>query len=491
LKIETQPQENRTLKLTVEVDDERLQPALRAAARRISKDYRIPGFRPGKAPYEVVLRHFGENTIYQTALEDLSQSIYKEVLEQENIDPYAPGELEDVKFKPVVLTYTVPLAPEVDLGDYRALRLPFQAPAVSDEAVQDQLEHLREHQAVVEPVERPAELNDVVTLDAKAFLNTGENPSDFLLADQDVALVLDEKADWPMPGFAQQVVGMSAGSDRKFDLAFAEDYANESLRGQVAHFEVTVKEVKARALPEWNDELARSLGDFESLDALRAKTRADLERQASRQVERDYADQVINQLVEQAKIDYPPVLLENELDDVLNDLDRRLREQRLTLDDYLKIQNKTKEQLREESRPTAETRLKRSLALGKIVSLEGLTVSAEDVAERVEVLSTPWGDRADEMRKVLASDDSRRMLAVDLLSDKAVERLVAIGKGESVPPPAPLAEAADERPTLIEPTAEVETEASAEPGPDATQTPEAAAETAGPAPAAEAEAPEQ
>lgn len=452
MKIDTQPQDNRTLKLTVEVDDERLQPALRAAARRISKGHRIPGFRPGKAPYEVVLRHFGENTLYQTALEDLSQSIYKEVLQQEQIEPYAAGELQDIQLKPVVLTYSVPLAPQVELGDYRALRVPFEAPSVSDEAVQEQLERLREHQAVVEPVERPAQLADAVTLDAKAFLNTGENPSDFLLADQDVSLVLDEKADWPMPGFAAQVVGMSAGEERKFDLAFADDFANESLRGQVAHFEVAVKEVKARALPEWNDELARSLGDYESLEALRAGVRENLERQASRQVERAYADQVIDQLVGQATVTYPPMLLEHELDAVLNDLDRRLREQRLTLDDYLKIQNKTREQLRAESRPVAESRLKRSLVLGRVVSLEGLTVDAEEVDERVEALSTPWGERAGEMRKALSTDDSRRMLAGDLLTDKAVERLVAIGKGEAVPPPAPLGETG-ERPTLIEPAA--------------------------------------
>jgi trigger factor len=485
LKVETQPQENRTLKLTVEVDDERLQPALRAAARRISKDYRIPGFRPGKAPYEVVVRHFGENTLYQSAIEDLSQSIYKEVLEQENIDPYAPGALEDIQFKPVVLTYTVPLAPEIDLGDYRALRVPFEAPTVSDQAVQEQLEHLREHQAVVEPVERPAQLTDVVTLDAKGYLNTGENPSDFLLADQDVALVLDENADWPMPGFAQQVLGLSAGEERKFDLAFADDYANESLRGQVAHFEVAVKEVKGRTLPEWNDELARALGDHESLEALRAATRAELERQAAGQVERAYADQVIEQLVGQATVSYPPVLLENELDGVLDDLDRRLREQRLTLDDYLKIQKKTKEQMREESRPAAERRLKRSLVLGKIVALEGLTVSADEVEERVEALSVPWGDRSGEMRKVLQSEDSRRMLAVDILTDKAVERLIAIAKGEAVPPPAPQGQAEiDLRPTLIEPAAEAPAEAATE----TDQNPDGAAEAAASTAPAEAEA---
>ena len=142
--------------------------------------------------------------------------------------------VEDVQLKPMVLTYIVPLAPEVDLGDYRALRLPFEPPAVTDESITERVEHLREHQAVVEPVERPAQLGDVATLDVKGFMNTGENPSDFLLADKDVALVLDEKADWPMAGFGTQVIGMAPGETRTFDLA--RDWMNQENMSEVLNF---------------------------------------------------------------------------------------------------------------------------------------------------------------------------------------------------------------------------------------------------------------
>ena len=252
LKIDTQPQDNCTLALTVEVDDDRVQPALKAAARRLAKQLRFPGFRPGKAPYETVLRQVGEGALYNEALESLGQEVYQEALEQAKIEAFAPGELEHVDLKPMVLKFVVPLRPEVELGDYRGtLRLDYTAPDVTDEAVQESLEHLREHQSELTPVERPAQLGDVVTLDAKGYLNDGENPSDFLLADKDVALLLDEAADWPMPGFAPEVVGLSDGEEKKFDLTFPEAYPNESLKGQVAHFEVTVKEVKQRALPEW------------------------------------------------------------------------------------------------------------------------------------------------------------------------------------------------------------------------------------------------
>jgi trigger factor len=457
LKIETQPEENRTLTLTVEVEDERVQPALRAAARRISKDYRIPGFRPGKAPYEVVLRHYGETALYQAALEDLSQKVYKDVLEQEKIEPIGPGEMDVVELKPMKLKFVVPLRPEVELGDYGSLRVEYAPPTVEDEAVEHELEHLREHQAVLEPVERPAQMGDVVTLDAKAFINEGENPSDFLLADQDVALVLEEKADWPVPGFAAQAVGVSAGEERKFDLAFPEDYANESLRGKVAHFEVKAKEVKSRSLPEWNDELAKSLGDYETLDALRAGVRGDLEQAARRGVDRDYSQKVVNQLVEQSNVKFPPTLLEAELDDYVKDYDRRLREQKLTLEDYLKIEKKTQEEFREEVRPQAEARLKRSLVIGKIVAREQISVGPGAVDERINNLSTPWGERAAEMRKLLSSQESREMLALDLLTDKAVERLAAIAKGEAQAKPAAAEDKAE-----VEGTAEAQDSATSE-----------------------------
>lgn len=462
MKVETQPQDNCTLALTVEVDDERVQPALRAAARRLAKQYRFPGFRPGKAPYETVLRQVGEGAVYSEALEDLGQKVYQEVLEQEKIEAFAPGELQDVQFKPMVLKFTVPLRPEVELGDYRSsLRVDYTAPEVTDEAVQEQLEHLREHQSELTPVERPAQLGDVATLDAKGYLNEGENPSDFLLADKDVALLLEENADWPMPGFAPQVVGMSAGEEKKFDLTFPDTYPNESLKGQVAHFEVAVKEVKSRALPEWTDELAKSFGDYASLDDLRAKVRADLLAQAEHSAGHDYADKVVTQLAEGAQVKYPPVVLEQELDEYMEDLDRRLREQRLTLDDYLKIQGKSKEEFREEVRPQAEKRLKRTLVLGKVVDLEGLTVDDQDIDQAIDRLSTPWGEQADQMRKALAGDRGRRMVSLDILSDKAVARLVAIAKGEEVPPlperPAAPAEASASAP------AEPEASAGAEP----------------------------
>lgn len=463
MKIATQRQDDCTLTLTVEVEDARVQPALRAAARQLAKQYPIPGFRPGKAPYETIVRQFGEGAVYESALEDLGQRVYKEVLEQEHIDAYGPGALQDVQLKPLVLTFSVPLRPEVDLGDYRALRVPYTPPAVGDEAVAEAMEHLREHHAILEPVERAAALGDVVVLDAKGYLHQGENPSDFLLADQDVALLLDEKTDWPMPGFAPHILGLQAGDEKKFDLTFPEDFANASLRGQVAHFEVVVKEVKSRTLPEWSDELAKDIGDYENLEALRARVRENLAREAEREVEDEYHRHVMDQLVEQASVKYPPALLDSEVDELLDDLDHRLREQRLTLDDYLKIEGKTKDDLREEYRPQAERRLKRALVLGKVVDLEQLEVGDEEVEGQITRLSAPWGERSGQIRRLFTSERARETLISDMLTDKALKRLAAIARGEDVPPPAQAetASSAVEADTETAPVADTEAETSA------------------------------
>lgn len=454
LKIDTQPNDNCTLTMTVEVPDERVKPALEAAARKISKRYPVPGFRPGKAPLATVMRQFGEQALYESAIDELGQKVYEEALDQAKIDAYGPGALEHLELKPLVLKFNVPLKPEVDLGDYRALRLPYEAPVVPEDQFNRVIEDLRDRQAVLEPVERPAALGDVTSLDVNGFLHEGLNPSDFLLSDKDVSVQLDESAEWPMPGFTAQVVGMSVGETKKFDLAFADDYSNDSLRGQTAHFEVTCKEVKSRTRPELNDDFAREVGEYQTLDELKIKIREDLQKQAERQSEREYSDQALNQLVEQAKINYPSILLNQEVDDLLHDLDHRLREQRLTLEDYLKIENKTQEQLREDYKPRAEERLKRALVLGRIVEREKLEVKPGEVAEQTEKLATLWGERAHEMRQFLTSDNSRRSMTVDMLTDKAAKRLAAIARGEEIPMPEP--EASAEASAPEEPAAQPE-----------------------------------
>jgi trigger factor len=436
LRIESKDLDDRQLQLTVEVSPDRIEAAMHRAARHLSEHTRIAGFRPGKAPYELVLQKLGQETVFEEALDHLGQEVYQQALTDTSVEAIAPGSLDEVVSRdPLVLRYTVPLTPEIELGAYRELRLPFEDPIVTDDALEKVLDDLRQQQALIEPAARSAQMGDVVVLDVhgKLLPQEGvEQPAEGVLLDEhDVSVLLGPETDFPVPGISEQLVGLASGEAKTVDHTFPEDYRNESLRNRRASFDIKVKEVKSRLIPEWSDDLARSLGDFQDLLDLRLKVRQSLTEQAVGQAEAAHAERVVDQLVEGVQVRFPPVLLREELDLMVRDLDRRLRDQRLTLQDYLKIEKKTEPELRTELEPRARTRLIKSLVLGKVVEVEGLTVAPEEIDAEIDRLSSPLKDQADNLRKLLDTPASRHRIELDLLTDKAVRRLADIARGRA------------------------------------------------------------
>ncbi|NIS80042.1 MAG: trigger factor [Anaerolineales bacterium] len=432
MKVETEDLENRQVQLTVEVPGERVQAAMRSAARRLSKQTRIPGFRPGKAPYEIIVGRFGEDSVFEEALDNLGQEIYRQALEDSAIEPYAPGTLEEiVSREPLVLRYMVPLAPDVELGDYKEVRIPHDDPEVTDEEFEKALEDLRQSRALIEPAERAAELSDVVIADIKAELREPEDEEEAVILDmKGVEILVDEATDWPIPGIVAYLVGVEADNERVFEYTFPEDYPVERLRQRTADFHLKALEVKSRLVPEWSDDLAQSIGDFEDLLDLRLKLRESMLESAKHDVEANYAQQVIETVVNGSTLAYPPVLLDEEIEELVSDLSRRLTSQNLTLDDYLKIEAKTREDLREELRPQAEERLARALVLGKLVELEELEVEEAEINDKIDQMVQPFKEQAGELRKVFDNPQGRHRVRLDLLTEKAINRIVAISKGE-------------------------------------------------------------
>jgi trigger factor len=432
LKIEREDLEDRQIQLTVELDDDRLTRAMRSAAKQLAKNSKIAGFRPGKAPYDVLLRKFGEEVIFDEALESLSQDLYREALEKSEIDPFAPGQLEEVVSRePLILRYTVPLAPEVELGPYKEIRMPYEKPDIDDEAVDRVMENLRERQALIEPVERPAATGDVVVVDIKAdVLSEEEGKAQTLLDDKGVSILVDEETDWPIPGISEYLIDLESGDEKTFEYTFPDDYVNESMQGERATFEIHCLEVKSRFVPEWSDNLARSIGDYKDLLDLRMNVRKDLEEEAKRQAETNHGRALVDKLVEGATVTYPPVLLQQEISEMLKELEDRLRLQRLSLEDYLKIENKSEEDIIEELKPAAEKRLKRALVLGELVSVENIEVNDSDIDGEIDRFMERFKDQSDQTRKMLDTPNSRHQIALDLLSDRAIKRLMAIAAGE-------------------------------------------------------------
>ena len=225
--------ENCQVELTIEVDEERVEQELRRVARRLSKRRRIPGFRPGRAPYDAVLRFFGKNALYQVVLDDLGQAVFEEALEKEGIEQFAQAELMDIQLEPMVLKMMVPVAPIVELGDYRQLRLTPPEVTVSDEEVEEALKRIQAQHSQWQPVERPAQLDDQVIVDIE-----GTVEGEVVLSNQERVLLLKAESPYPLPGFNEQIVGMVIGEDREFDLTYPENLANEELAGRESHFKV-------------------------------------------------------------------------------------------------------------------------------------------------------------------------------------------------------------------------------------------------------------
>jgi trigger factor len=436
LKIDKQDLADRQVQLTVEVPDEQLNAAMQTAARRLSNRAKIAGFRPGKAPYKLIVQRYGEEAIFEEALDTLGQEVYRRALDESTLEPFAPGALNEiVSRQPLTLRYTVPLAPEVDLGAYADIRITPEAPAVTDVAVDLTVEELRQRRAIIEAVQRPAADTDVIVLDVTGRLEQPlENGDTALVDEKGVSVLVEERTNWPTPGIATHLRGMSAGDEKDVEHIFPDDYSTEVLRGRRAMFHLHAIEVRSRTLPEMTDELAREMGDFSDVMDLKLKLRKELMQQATREAESGYAQQAVDALVAGASFEYPPIMVHDEVDQLVRDLDRRLQAQRLALADYLKIEKKTEEGLRQELEPRAVERVKRALALGKLAEVEDLEVDETEVDGELDRLTVALHASKDALRKAVDNPSGRRTLALDLLTGKAVRRLVSIARGESETP---------------------------------------------------------
>lgn len=448
MKIQSDELESRQTQLTVELPDDRVQAAMRDAAKRLAKNTRVHGFRPGKIPYNVLVGKLGEEVIFDEALEKLGQDVYREALDQTEIEPYAPGSLDEVVSRsPLVLRYTVPLAPQVDIGEYRDIRIEFEEPEVEDSAVDAFMEDLRQRQALIEPVDREIQSGDVAIVDIRGDLVDESEGGSTLFDEKGVSILVEEEYNWPVPGISDYLIGLSAAEEAEFEYTFPEDYANAEMQGKAAKFHLLVQEVKSRLVPEWTDDLAKNVGDFDDLLSLRIQVRENLQSEAERRNKAEYINEVMQALVEGSEISYPPVLLQNEVEEMVRELEQRLRAQNLDLQAYLKIEEKTEDEFRLELEPQAEERLKRALTLGKVVELEQVEVEGSDIDAEIEKLIGSFENEADKesARKIFDNPVGRNRINLDVISDRAVERLISIAKGE-----APNVEASSEEPSKVE-----------------------------------------
>jgi trigger factor len=412
--------------MTVEVDEEETDKLLKAAAQRISRQARIPGFRPGKAPYAMIIRRFGEETVREETMTDLSQSVFKRALEQAKLEPYAPASMEEVAWNPLVMKVRVPIAPVVELGDYRALRLEAEPVEVSDAELEAELKRLQEEYAKLTPVEFPAQLGNVVTMEIEQ--RAGDVRLD---QNKDFEYELVEVKDETQPDLTTPLIGVAVGDEKEFTVTYPQTYRDARYAGKEVTVAVKIHSVQNKEIFPLDDDFAQMVGDFGTLQELKDKLAEESRQRKQRLADGRLADKALKQLAADAKVEWPKELEEKEIDQVLARQERELRRSGLNLDTYLSIQKKTREELREEVRPRTREQLRESLVLGKLVEAEKVSIASHEVAGQIDRLSAMGGEQRAELRQALTTPDNVQYIMTDLLTSKVMERLAQIAKGEA------------------------------------------------------------
>lgn len=421
--------ENSQAFLTIEAEPAEVEESLEKAYHHLVKKANIPGFRKGKAPRSVLERHLGKDYLFDEALNQLFPVVYEKAIGEQELKAIAKPEVQVEKTEPVIFKVTVPLMPTVELGDYHSVRIEHKPVEVTEEQIDTAIDNLRHQHATWEPVERGIEYEDLTTLDMQS--NIDGKP----LIDRDgFQYQVFNDAKFPAPGFPEQLLGMKAGEEKEFKLTFPQDYSVETLQGKEASFKVKVSEVKKEVLPELNDDFARQVDSkFDTMESLKKEIAERLKEQFEEKAREEYEDQTIDAVAATAKVEFPPVMVEVEIDRIVRDFMERNRMKAEDFEAYLQRIKKTPEEFHEEMHPVANKRVVNSLVLGKIMQQEKIEVSDSDIDAEIEQVAGRIKDEkdADTLRKYLSNPESRESIRERLLTRKTIQFLVALARGEN------------------------------------------------------------
>jgi trigger factor len=411
-----------TVRLEIELPPERLDRAVDAAVRALARRTRIPGFRPGKAPRPVLERHLGPGVVMDEAVDHLMQDAYREALVKEDILPLANADVEVVQAeegKPLIFKATVPVRPEVTMGDYKNFNFRPEIETIDDARIDQVIEELRDQNATLAPVEdRGAKDGDYAVI---SFVGTRDGQPFEGGTSERMPLILGQER--LIPGFEGNLIGKKVGETTEFDITFPDDYAEPTLAGQVAHFSVELRELREKILPDLDDDFLASLGDFASLDALRADIRQRLEGNAVDRARHQFADRIIEYAVANATVELPEVLVDQEVEVMHDEFKGSLARQGITEEAYLKALDKTTEDLHADFRSNAERRAKTLLVLSKIADTEALEVLEADVDAEVARGAERYAGDA-RLVSYFESDRGRSFIRSTLRRSRVVERII-------------------------------------------------------------------
>lgn len=432
------------LQVVVETDQKAFEKEKHKAARELSKDKKIPGYRPGKAPYSLIVNHIGEGAIIDQALQSFLDKIYPKALDEIEGEPYGPGQLKEIQsLEPPTFEFIVPLQPEIEVGDYHDLRIPYQESEVSEDDVDEVIQRMLKQQATVEEVDHPAEEGNLVDTEITGRpVNADPDDEDALImANQPLPVMIksekeDDSKEWPFPGFSRQLLGVSPGDMLELSHDYPDDESvDEDLRGKEVLYTVSIEGIRQRVLPDLDEEFVQSVSDAETVEEFRDQIRDRLTRQSAQEDENAYLNQIFEELLEDATVKYPPQMVENEIDGEIEQISNRLESQGMDLDMYLDMQDIDEQEFRDQIRPEAEKRISRGLLLGTIADQEDLNIEPEEVTDKFqEIVENNFGPEDTEAKEAfMNSRESMSLLnqlSSQMISQRTLDFLKALAKGE-------------------------------------------------------------
>ncbi|WP_019120190.1 trigger factor [Brevibacillus massiliensis] len=422
--------ENNQGVLTVEVEPEKVDQALDQAFKTVVKKVNVPGFRKGKIPRKLFEARFGVESLYQDALDILLPAAYGQAVKETGIEPVDRPEVDVEqmgKGEKLIFKATVTVKPEVKLGQYKGLEVEPKDFTVKDEDVDAELKRMQERHAELYVVEDgKVESGDIALIDFEGFQD-----GDAFEGGKEENYSLEIGSGTFIAGFEDQLIGAAKGEEREVKVTFPEDYHAPNLAGKEAVFKVKVNEIKRKNLPELDDEFAKDVSEFDTLDELKADIKKKLEEKAVRDKDTYIRQELVLKASENAEMDIPAVMIDQEVDQMLREFAQRLQFQGLNLELYYQFSGMDESTLRDQFNTEATTRVRTALTLEAIAKAENIEVTEEDVTEELNKLSEMYKRPADELRSIFTSQDGMAGLYHDIKTRKTVDLLVAESKASA------------------------------------------------------------
>lgn len=415
-----------TLKITAPAAD--VNAGFKKAVQKIANSVNIPGFRKGKAPRAIIEMHYGKEAVKQEAFEIVANKAYSDALEQERLIPVEDPKVEASTFeegKDMELTIKVTLKPEPELGEYKGLHVDKEEAAVTDEQVEAQMNDLRNRNSKMVAAEEGhvIEKGDFAIID---FAGTvGGEP---FSGGEGKGYPLEVGSNSFIPGFEDQLVGLSKGDSTDVEVTFPEEYFVKELAGKEAVFKVNIQDIKIKELPELTDEYVAANSDFKTVDELRANYKERMQKAAEENAKVAYEHALIDLAVANAKFTVPPIMIEDRISQMVEEMKMSLESRKMTMDMYMQYTGLDMDKIRENQRPVAEENVKTDLVLDAIAKAENIQVDMADVDAEIAAISAQHGASVDEVKKIIKSNGTMGLLLANILRRKAARVVIDSAK---------------------------------------------------------------